>query len=178
MLRQEFPDCLISFITSQRKSVPSIRTAISKFCETYGNKYNLADYYGEKYEGFEIYTFPDRESLSKVSEEGLEDLGFGYRSGYIVSAIGSIWGTEWEVDRLESLGYEEAKSQLMGLYGVGVKIANCVLLYSLGYRDAYPRDVWILRFENMYCNGHFDEKRYEGIAGILQLWQYYYMLHG
>lgn len=177
MLKQELPDCLISFMTSQRKSVPAIRTAISKFCETYGKSYNLAEYFGEEYEGYTIYTFPSKDRLGEVKEEILEELGFGYRAPYITSCIGML-GEDWmNVNYLSSCGYEEAKSQLKRLYGVGEKIANCVLLYALGYREAYPRDVWILRFENWYCGGHFDDEKYRDIVGIIQLWQYYFILH-
>lgn len=178
MLNQELPDCLLSFITSQRKSVPAIRTAIDGFCKKYGKCYKLEDYFGDEYTGIEIYTFPDEDRLERVDVEGLDSLGFGYRSSYILSAIYNMKEDWMETNYLKSCGYDEAKFQLMRLHGVGVKVANCVLLYSLGYKDAYPRDVWIQRFEDEYCNGHFNDEDYKGIAGIIQLWQYHFMMHG
>ena len=40
---------------------------------------------------------------------------------------------------------------LMQIKGVGEKVANCVMLFSLGKRDAFPVDVWIKRImEHMY----------------------------
>lgn len=178
MLRQEFSDCLISFITSQRKSVGAIRTAISKYCEKWGNYYNLDEYFGSEYMGYGIYTFPSMEKYSSIGIEELEVLGFGYRAPYIVSALGWLSESGVKPERLGEIGYSEAKRHLMGLHGVGEKIANCVLLYSLGYRGAYPRDIWIQRFEEEYCNGRFNEELYGDRAGIIQLWQYYFMLNG
>lgn len=175
MLNQEFPDCLISFITSQRKSVPAIRTAVSGLCRIYGKCYNLEDYFGSEYAGFEIFTFPAQEDYDKVDIEVLDDLGFGYRSLYIVSAFTALQ-SGMSGEELRKIGYLEAKDRLKCLHGVGEKIANCVALYSLGYKEAYPRDVWIERFEEDYCGGKFVDELYDK-AGIIQLWQYYFMLH-
>lgn len=179
MLRQEFPDCLVSFIMSQRRSVPSIRTSIGRFTEKYGKCYNLSEYYGKEYSGFSIYTFPQKDRYFSIFSDidGLKEIGLGYRAPYVSEAFRWLLSSGLERNNLSRMGYEEAKIKLKGILGVGEKVANCVLLYSLGYIGAYPRDIWIQRFENAYYQGHFYDNHYPYTAGIIQLWQYYYIMN-
>src|SRR4030042_6452455 len=57
---------------------------------------------------------------------------------------------------------QEAREKLGELPGVGLKVADCVLLFSLGRLDAFPVDVWvkriILRYYANYLSGAFVEK--------------------
>lgn len=49
----------------------------------------------------------------------------------------------------------------MTIKGVGEKVANCVLLFGLGRREAFPVDVWMKRImESMYFDGK-DTKKLE-----------------
>ena len=180
LLNQEHFPCLISFITSQRKSVSAIRNLISEFCYTYGNYKQVKDLLDPNDEILNttilegLYLFPTlNDALNKVSLDSLTELGFGYRSTYIYEAIHNFVEPSYYRDK----SYAEAFNKLQSYFGVGVKIANCVALYSLGYFDAYPRDIWIQRFEEEFYGGLFDEEGCEGYAGIVQLWQYYYMLN-
>ena len=38
--------------------------------------------------------------------------------------------------------YAEAKWRLMGCYGVGDKVADCIALFALDKTEAFPVDVW------------------------------------
>ena len=44
-----------------------------------------------------------------------------------------------------NLSYEEALNILTTLTGVGDKVANCVLLFSLDKPEAFPVDTWIYK---------------------------------
>ena len=65
-------------------------------------------------------------------------------------------------------------SSLMNLPGVGIKVANCTSLFGFHRLEAFPRDVWIKRIEEKNYNGHFDEDKYQGFAGVLQQYMFYY----
>jgi N-glycosylase/DNA lyase len=41
--------------------------------------------------------------------------------------------------------YHQAKKELAAFPGVGLKVADCILLFSLGKREAFPVDVWVKR---------------------------------
>jgi N-glycosylase/DNA lyase len=41
------------------------------------------------------------------------------------------------------LAYEAARDYLTRFVGVGEKVADCVLLFSLGFLEAVPLDTWI-----------------------------------
>ena len=52
-------------------------------------------------------------------------------------------------------GEEEALAALKELYGVGTKVANCVLLFGLHHLNAFPVDVWIKKvLEEQYPGGY------------------------
>ena len=81
------------------------------------------------------------------------------------------------------MGYEKAKERLLTIKGVGEKVANCVLLFSLGYRNAFPVDIWIKRImENLYFEGstdnkeiiQFAKKKFGEYGGYAQQYLFYY----
>ncbi|MFQ6055126.1 MAG: DNA-3-methyladenine glycosylase 2 family protein, partial [Methanosarcinales archaeon] len=75
------------------------------------------------------------------------------------------------------------KERLMSLHGVGHKIADCVLLFSLDKLEAFPVDTWIRKIMQKYYflkNSSDDSIRsfarsYFGkYAGYAQEYLYYY----
>ena len=50
-----------------------------------------------------------------------------------------------DLELLIKLPYEEAKASLMECKGIGPKIADCVLVFSLEKLEAFPIDVWVRR---------------------------------
>lgn len=137
ILRQEFFETLISFIISQRSSIPKIRSCVEKLCSLYGDEIEFC--------GSVLHAFPSAETLARLSEEDFRAIGVGYRAPYILSAArkvaeGAI--SEQELDKCET---GKARERLLELYGVGDKVCDCVLLFSLGKYDLFPSDVWIKR---------------------------------
>lgn len=137
ILRQDFFEALLSFIISQRSSIPKIKSCVEKLCELCGDE---IEFLGEKY-----YTFPTPEKVAALSEEELRALGVGYRAPYILKAAKAVRDGEIDADLLERLDTHSAREKLLTLHGVGDKVCDCVLLFSLGKYDLFPSDVWIKR---------------------------------
>lgn len=133
ILKQEPFETLISFIISQNNNIPRIMGIISRLCETFGKETEHG------------YTFPDAETLAKLSEEDLAPLRSGFRARYIIDGARKIADGEISFDAIDKMDYESGKAELKKIVGVGDKVADCVLLFSFHKLDAFPKDVWIKR---------------------------------
>lgn len=143
ILKQEFFECLISFIISQQNNIPKIKKAIETFCSLFGDEV--------VYDGNIYYTFPEFEKVKDITLKDLEPLKIGYRDKYIIDAIKKIKDNEISYEKLLNMSYEEAKKNLLTINGVGEKVANCVLLFSLLKSEAFPVDTWIKKaMESLY----------------------------
>ncbi|MDO4548010.1 MAG: DNA glycosylase [Clostridia bacterium] len=162
ILRQEPWEMLISFIISQRKNIPAIRSCIAKLCERFG----------EKIEGG--YAFPTPASLARLDEAALAECSLGYRTGYILSAARMVDSGDLDLDSLYSVDYADMLARLMAVPGVGPKVARCVMLFGYHRLEAFPRDVWINRVVDTHYAGNFPEQLYPGFAGVMQQYAFYY----
>ena len=157
ILRQEFTEVLMSFIISQNKQIPHIKKIVDEISRKYGKMVGVVN---EE----EFFSFPDLTVLNEVSEEDFRALKTGFRAPYLCDAIKHL--KEWsEEGNLDNLSYEEAKDKLMTIKGVGDKVANCVLLFGLGYTSAFPVDVWIKRImEQLYFKKDTPKNKIEEFA--------------
>jgi N-glycosylase/DNA lyase len=108
---------------------------------------NLSSRFGEKtvLDGMEFFTFPTPEKLASATEKDLGACGLGYRAHYVLETSKRIFENSFELENLSQLPYEQAKKQLCSFAGVGHKVADCVLLFSLGKLEAFPVDRWVAR---------------------------------
>jgi len=91
--------------------------------------------------------------LAFASENALRECGLGYRAKYVQAAAKKIYEEKIELESLKTLPYLEARKMLIEFPGVGLKVADCVLLFSLEKLEAFPVDVWIKRvILNHYAN--------------------------
>ena len=136
VLRQEPFETLISFIISANNNIGRIRGIIRRLC----------DRYGDAIEGpcGICRCFPEPEVLADASVEDLTSVGTGYRAPYIKETAEAV-RSGFSLESLKTMDYREAKETLLRLKGVGPKVADCILLFSLGHRRAFPADVWIKR---------------------------------
>ena len=149
IVRQVPWECLISFICATYKSIAAIELMLSKLSKKYGEKVS--------FDGLDFYTFPTVDKLAKASENGLRECGLGYRAKYVQATAKKISEGNFNLEDLKSLPYLEAKKRLVKFPGVGLKVADCVLLFSLEKTEAFPVDVWVKRaILNHYAN-HFLE---------------------
>jgi N-glycosylase/DNA lyase len=124
---------LISFICSAQMRVSRIHGMQQSLREAFGT--------AVEFDGSTYYAYPTPEQLAAATEEELRDLSLGYRAPYVQrSAELVVEGTPLDV---RGLPYEEAREALTEFVGVGEKVADCVLLFSLGYLEAVPLDTWI-----------------------------------
>jgi N-glycosylase/DNA lyase len=137
LIRQDPWECLISYICATYKSIPAIRLMLNKMSKKFGKKVIL--------EGFNFYTFPECETLASASEQDLLDCGLGYRAKYVLETSRKVCQNGFNLQHVKKLPYTEAKKTLMDFPGVGAKVADCVLLFSLDKTEAFPVDVWIKR---------------------------------
>ena len=127
--------CLISFISSIQKNIPAIHTLMNRIRKKWGTSY---DFRGKTY-----YGFPSIEDLSSANISDFEELNAGYRSKFFVQTIESMNKGDVTEEQLRTMTYSEAHETLKTLHGVGDKVADCVCLFSLGFLEAFPIDVWI-----------------------------------
>ncbi|QZA89800.1 8-oxoguanine DNA glycosylase [Salinarchaeum sp. IM2453] len=125
----------ISFICSAQMRVSRIHRMVSALAETYGSEYTLN---GETY-----YAFPTPEQLASASVNELRDLKLGYRAPYVKETAQMVADDVAHPAKAETMSYESARSYLTQFTGVGDKVADCVLLFSLGFLEAVPLDTWI-----------------------------------
>ena len=152
ILNQEFHETLISFIISQNKQIPHIKQLVIRISENYGSY--LGSVNGEDY-----YSFPDCSVLGTITEEDFREMKTGFRAPYLADAVLKLSLGELKAADFKGVGEEETRKKLMTVKGVGEKVANCVMLFSLGYRAAFPIDVWIKRImEELYFNGEDTSK--------------------
>lgn len=152
ILNQEFHETLISFIISQNKQIPHIKHLVRRISENYGSY--LGSVNGEDY-----YSFPSCSVLGTITEEDFREMKTGFRAPYLADAVLKLSSGELKETVFKGVEEEEARKKLMTVKGVGEKVANCVMLFSLGYRAAFPIDVWIKRImEELYFNGEETSK--------------------
>lgn len=166
ILRQDVWEMLITFLISQRKSIPAIRTAVEQLAQHFG-EHLLA-------EGDEVYLFPTAGQLSSRPEEALAACGLGYRTRYIQNAAAQAADGTLDLAALETLPDDALFDRLLTLDGVGRKVANCVCLFGYGRTAMAPIDVWIQRLIDEEFNGLDPFPSYGQQAGIVQQYLFYY----
>lgn len=153
ILNQDFFETLISFIVSQNKSIPQIKQCVKNISHRFGDE--VIGYNGEAF-----YVFPDVQRLYDATEEELRECKVGFRAPYIKNATEAVYSGAVTKEKLDELDIAQARELLMTIKGVGEKVANCVLLFGLGRREAFPVDVWMKRImEQMYFDGKDTKKQ-------------------
>ncbi|XP_072934288.1 N-glycosylase/DNA lyase [Epargyreus clarus] len=155
MLNQEPVENLFSFICSQNNHISRISSMVEKLCT----------YYGEEicnHDGVTYYSFPEVEKLAQPKvERELRDLGFGYRAKFIQKSAAQIveWGgVDW-FNSLKDMKYQNARAELMKLFGIGPKVADCICLMSLNHLEALPVDTHVYQIATQNYLPHLKEKK-------------------
>ena len=139
ILNQDPFETLITFIISANNNGKRIAKIVEAVCRRYGEKIDCG-----------LFSFPAPEALAKADVKELEECGAGYRAPFIVESSKLAVKEDW--DSVRKLPYMDAKKRLMAYPGVGEKVANCILLFSLGFFNAFPVDVWIRRVLETHLN--------------------------
>ncbi|SEA11357.1 N-glycosylase/DNA lyase [Lachnospiraceae bacterium NK3A20] len=167
ILRQDPWETLISFIISQNRNIPAIRRSVAMLSESCGEKH--LDSRGREY-----YAFPDPETIAELPDEALTACKLGYRSKYVHAAAEAVAAGKINLESLLFSNEEITIKALTGLYGVGVKVANCVSLYGLHHINAFPVDVWVKRILSEQYPDGYPFERYSPYNGIYQQYMFAY----
>lgn len=159
VLNDDFFPCLISYLCSVQMRIPRIKQLYDTLAREYGGTI--------REDGKEFLRFPSLPELAEATEDELRDLGIGYRATYIAETTDQLMREEVTPEALEAMEYRDAHAAIQELYGVGDKVADCVLLFSLGFMEAVPIDTWIRQaVEEQYP--HLHDEDYHGMADNLR----------
>ena len=137
ILKQNPIEMIISFIISANNNIKRIQIIIDRICRKFGTVKNN-----------EYYTFPTLEELEKASIEDFKECGAGYRANYLYNVVRQL--KNFDIDEIYTLSSEKAIEKLLTLYGVGPKVADCILLFCFNKQDCFPVDTWIKKVYNEY----------------------------
>ena len=170
ILNQDLFEIIISFIISQNNNIPRIRKIIDTLCRTYGTEF--------RNETLSYFGFPSREQLSKATLEDLKKAGLGYRAEYITESCKTL--TDDFLSRLMDTNNKSSYDDLLSMYGVGPKVANCITLFGLHKLDSFPIDTWIKKVLHVMYGVDNNKDISEVVssfgkyAGIAQQYLFYY----
>ena len=82
------------------------------------------------------------------------------------------------LEQIQKMTYKNAKQELLKLYGVGEKVADCICLFALHKLEAFPVDTHIRQALDKHYRRGFPMRRYKGYQGVLQQYIFYYELKG
>ncbi|MFI3227480.1 MAG: DNA glycosylase [Clostridia bacterium] len=165
ILKQDPWEALCSFIISQCNNIPRIMSIINTLCTTFGDKI--------EFQGTIYYTFPTYQKISTLTVEDLAPLRSGYRAKYIISVANALNSGEFDFKCLEDMDIKACRKEVTKLHGVGIKVADCFLLFGMGKLDAFPIDTWMKKAQAFY-DGDMNPEKYGEYAGIYQQYIFYY----
>ncbi len=166
--RQDPWECLIGFLCSQNNNIVRIRALMSGIARNFGKPLRVGKY--------TVYAFPEPGDLR--AGRALDEIRAGYRAKYLLGAnsINESW-----LRSLGSLSHEDARAALQSIHGVGPKVADCILLFAYGHRNAFPVDTWVAQIMQeqygVHKRVHMQRKAVElfgSDAGILQQYLFHY----
>jgi len=146
--RQNPFQCYISFIASANSNIVKIRMCLGKLCRRFGTKI--------QFKNKDFFLFPKPQRLASATLQELQQCGLGYRSSYIIDAARAVLSGEINFDFLKKTDYQTAKESLVKIPGIGNKVADCIMLYSLEKLEAFPLDVWMSKILEKYYSDKFD----------------------
>jgi N-glycosylase/DNA lyase len=175
ILNQEPWEMLISFIISANNNIPRISKSIDVLSQVFGEAISYSD---KTY-----YIFPSIDKLGQAELEQIDICRAGFRCKYIYQTAKMIRQGEVDLEALSKRTTEDAKKELLRLTGVGPKVADCIMLFSMQKHDAYPVDVWVKRVtEHFYIHKdvsmkriqEFAKEKFGGLAGFAQQYLFYF----
>jgi N-glycosylase/DNA lyase len=134
LVRQGLWECTLSFVCATNANIPRIQKMLAALCGRYGEPLEE-----------NVRAFPDPGALASETEDDLRALGLGYRAEHVLQTARRVDSGQFDLDELRSMNYDGAHARLQVLPGIGPKVADCICLFSLGWLQAVPVDVWVRR---------------------------------
>ena len=195
LLKQEPFEMVISFIISARNSIPVIAKTINNISEKYGKKL--------EYKGRVYYAFPTIEELSKATLEEIQGIGGSFRSKYIVDTTNKIYRCnlakvgkldeskeviyelleKYDLEKIKNMSDDDCHKALQEFSGIGAKVSDCIMLFSMDKYSAFPVDIWVKRAMIHFYGASdaslnkiriFGREKFGHYAGFAQQYLFYY----
>lgn len=171
ILQQDIWEMIVTFLISQQNNMVRIRRCVENICSRYGEK--KVNLHGDIY-----HAFPLPEMFADLDEDALKACNLGYRSKYVVRTAKSIAAGQVDLSAVSAMPYEQARTELLKLFGVGEKAADCICLFGLHHLQAFPVDTHIRQAINEHYRQGFPYHQYDGFQGVMQQYIFYYELFG
>ncbi|MFB6081963.1 MAG: DNA-3-methyladenine glycosylase [Halanaeroarchaeum sp.] len=179
VVREPFFATLVSFVLSAQMRVERIHSLVQALAREYGRAHHL--------DGETVHAFPTPDRLAAATETELRELGLGYRAPYVRETAEMVASGRLTESDVAGREYEDARDLATEFVGVGEKVADCLLLFGLGYREPVPLDTWI----TTAIEEHFPEvaaDSYEATSrgirerlgpapGVAQTYLFHYLRH-
>ncbi len=179
LLRQDPWESLASFICSSTKRITQIQEIVALLSHRFGQPVPVPEGVAP------VFSFPTAARLAEATEAELRACKLGFRAPYLAATARALASGKIDLSRLSDLPMDEARAVLLDLHGVGVKIADCVLLSAYGFPQAFPVDVWIDRaLRQLYFPKrrpkpprlrHFSQTYFGPHSGYAQQYLFHYM---
>lgn len=160
LIRQDPFQCFISFIVSSNSNIQKIKSSLEKISMKFGKKI--------EFDNKEFYIFPEPKKIANATIQEIQSCGVGYRAKFILDAAKIVESKQIDFNYLKKINYKEAKEIILSVPGIGNKVADCILLFSLDKLEAFPLDRWMIRILKKYYLEKFQletktitEKQYE-----------------
>ena len=147
IFRQDPFQCMISFIISSNSNIQKIKSSLEKITRKFGTKVKI--------EGKEFFIFPKPEKLVNASMNEIKSCGVGYRASFIKEAAKMVVLKKIDFEYLKKCDYYEAKKNICLIPGIGNKVADCIMLFSLNKLEAFPLDTWMIKILEKYYSNEF-----------------------
>ncbi|ENK1244994.1 DNA-3-methyladenine glycosylase 2 family protein [Clostridium botulinum] len=184
LLKQEPFEIIVSFIISANNRIPMIKRAIKNISEKWGNSV--------EYKGNIYYSFPTVNQLKDATEEELKACGVGFRAKYIKDTVNKIYKNsikndsyekEYDMSWIKMQPDDLCHKMLQNYNGIGAKVADCAMLFSMGKYSAFPVDVWVKRAMQYFYLApdvslkkirDFGREKFGELSGFAQQYLFYY----
>jgi N-glycosylase/DNA lyase len=182
ILQQQPFELVISFIISANNRIPMIKRALDNISKRWGKEI--------EYKGKTYYTFPTVEDFAKVSMEEIESCGVGFRAKYIADTVEKIYKSmseeykqEYDLNFIKAQSDDGCHEALQVFSGIGPKVADCIMLFSMNKYSAFPVDVWVKRaMQHFYLAPDvslkkirdFGRNKFGELSGFAQQYLFYY----
>jgi len=146
LLRQEPFETMITFMCAQGIGMRIIRRQVDYLSRTFGRQCS-AVFEGE---ALSYHAFPAPDTLASADPETLRLCTNNNcaRARNIVDAAAAVASGKLDLEALKDpeIPLDEARSRLCAQHGIGLKIADCILLFGLHRHSAFPIDTHVHQY--------------------------------
>mgnify|MGYP003965722825 FL=1 len=147
LFRQDPFQCVISFIISSNSNIQKIKNSLEKITKKFGKKVKI--------QNKEFFLFPEPKKLAKATIDEIKSCGVGYRAPFIKEAARMVILKKIDFEYLKKCDYHEAKKNICLVPGIGNKVADCIMLFSLNKLESFPLDTWMIKILEKYYSNEF-----------------------